>query len=276
MVARQRQLHKRTIGYVNDTPLHFALRRTQARFSAARTWISIGVVGVLIGLLGPFGTYESMALAGRVAYWLANAAGGYLIGFFAVVLAQRWRKPQAIWRQTVQAGLVAGTPVALFAFALNVLVFGQPTIDLPSLLLYCVLIAMGFFIVRTLVVPAVPAASTPPASLEAAMPAPPALLARLPHALRGRLLHLAVADHYVDVSTSKGHELLLMRLSDAIAETAPVPGLQVHRSHWVALDAVRRSARQAGKPVLELENGTVVPVSRSYVEAVRAAGLLSR
>jgi DNA-binding LytR/AlgR family response regulator len=29
-----------------------------------------------------------------------------------------------------------------------------------------------------------------------------------------------------------------------------------------------------GKPVLELENGTLVPVSRTYLEAVRAAGLL--
>nr|WP_282558860.1 LytTR family DNA-binding domain-containing protein [Devosia litorisediminis] len=92
--------------------------------------------------------------------------------------------------------------------------------------------------------------------------------------MRGRLLHLAVADHYVDVTTDKGHELVLMRLSDAIAETAPQPGLQVHRSHWVALNGVKRGLRQSGKPMLELENGTLVPVSRSYLPAARAAGLL--
>ena len=87
---------------------------------------------------------------------------------------------------------------------------------------------------------------------------PAALLARLPHGTRGKLLHLAVADHPVDVTTDRGHALVLIRLSDAIAETAPTPGLQVHRSHWVALDAVR-GTRQVGKPVLHLQNGTVSP-----------------
>ena len=111
------------------------------------------------------------------------------------------------------------------------------------------------------------------------MPSPaataPAILDRLPLPQRGRLIHLAVNDHYVDVATSKGTTLVLLRLSDAIRETAPVPGLQVHRSRWVALDAIRKTARQAGKPVLELENGTTVPISRSYLPAARAAGLVS-
>lgn len=83
-----------------------------------------------------------------------------------------------------------------------------------------------------------------------------------------------MADHYVDVTTDQGHALVLTRLSDAMRETAPIQGLQVHRSHWVALDAVRRTTRQAGKPMLELENGTLVPVSRSFLPAARAAGLL--
>lgn len=65
-----------------------------------------------------------------------------------------------------------------------------------------------------------------------------------------------------------------MRLLDAIRETAPVAGMQVHRSHWVGLDAVRRSLRQNGKPVLELDNGTLVPVSRTYLAAAKQAGLI--
>ena len=104
--------------------------------------------------------------------------------------------------------------------------------------------------------------------------AEPALLDRLPRQQRGRLIHIAVSDHYVDVTTDKGTTLVLMRLSDAMRETAPVAGMQVHRSHWVALDAVRHGIRQGGKPVLELENGILVPVSRSFIEAVKAAGLL--
>src|SRR5690606_35602655 len=117
------------------------------------------------------------------------------------------------------------------------------------------------------------ASQTKPAALapDAMVPAEPALLDRLPRPQRGRLIHLAVSDHYVDVTTDKGTSLVLMRLADAIRETAPIAGMQVHRSHWVALDAVTRGTRQKGKPVLELENGARVPVSRTYIEAARAA-----
>jgi DNA-binding LytR/AlgR family response regulator len=111
-----------------------------------------------------------------------------------------------------------------------------------------------------------------PESLE---PRQPALLDRLPRHLRGRLLHLEVSDHYVEITTDKGKNMVLMRLADAMRETAPTRGLQVHRSHWVALEAVRKSFRQSGKPVLELEDGTIVPVSRSYLAAAREVGLLS-
>ena len=100
----------------------------------------------------------------------------------------------------------------------------------------------------------------------------PALLERLPRPLRGPLWRISVADHYVEVTTDKGSSLVLMRLSDAIKEVAPTAGLQVHRSHWVALDAVRRGTRQNGRPALELVDGSVVPVSRTYLVAVRAAG----
>ena len=273
MVAMQSRLHKRTIGYVNDTPVHFALRRTQIRFTAARTWIILVIVGVLAGLVGPFGTYQSMPVAGRIAYWLASSAGCYFVGFVGAVLVLDWLKPSSAPARIVLAGLAAGIPVTLLAYGLNVLVYGGPTIDILTLGCYCLLISTAFVLIRQVIVPNAPAAAV---VQQAVVPAEPALLARLPHAIRGRLLHLAVSDHYVDVTTSKGHELVLIRLSDAMTETAPVPGLQVHRSHWVALDAVKRSSRQAGKPVLELENGTIVPVSRTFLDAARAAGILAR
>jgi DNA-binding LytR/AlgR family response regulator len=64
-----------------------------------------------------------------------------------------------------------------------------------------------------------------------------------------------------------------MRLADAIRETGMVPGLQIHRSHWVAKDAVAKVHRSEGKLMLELRNGMRLPVSRSYLAAARDAGL---
>ena len=48
-------------------------------------------------------------------------------------------------------------------------------------------------------------------------------------------------QNYVEVWTERGTHLVLMRLSDAIRETAGENGLQIHRSHWVALGAVKRT-----------------------------------
>jgi hypothetical protein len=135
---------------------------------------------------------------------------------------------------------------------------------------YCLVVA-GVVVSMSVLV----AGQQPDATKTASPPEPPPILERLPLPQRGRLLHLEVADHYVEVTTDRGRALLLLRLSDAIRETAPVPGLQVHRSHWIALDAVRKATRQSGRPVLELENGAIIPISRSYLEAARAAGLVT-
>ena len=85
-----------------------------------------------------------------------------------------------------------------------------------------------------------------------------------------RLIALEGEDHYVRVHTDAGSELVLMRLADAIAETAPVEGLQVHRSWWVARDAVQRIERNSRTLRLSLDNGITAPVARNHAARVRA------
>jgi len=104
--------------------------------------------------------------------------------------------------------------------------------------------------------------------------AKPALLDRLPLPQRAPLVSISVTDHYVEVSTEKGKTLVLMRLSDAIRETRPTRGLQIHRSHWVALEAVARTVRNGDKLLIELKDGRRLPVSRSFARDVRDARLV--
>jgi DNA-binding LytR/AlgR family response regulator len=66
--------------------------------------------------------------------------------------------------------------------------------------------------------------------------------------------------------------MLLMRLADAIAEMDVTPGLQVHRSWWVAEGAVRKVERKGRTIMLTLSNGIAVPVSRPNVAKVKQAG----
>ena len=64
----------------------------------------------------------------------------------------------------------------------------------------------------------------------------------------------------------------MLRLSDAVAELEGLEGAQVHRSWWVARDAVRGVKRGDGRAVLTLEGGIEVPVSRRHARVLRDAG----
>lgn len=257
---------------MNDTPLQLALREVQASFTSPRALLGMAAVALVLGLSGPFDTFVQMGAAQRLVYWLAVVLLTYAIGRFTATLVgevMRERLPQRPARLLV-AAIVCGMPVTATVLAINAIAFnGSPGIEPLLLWLYCTLIATAvLFVVSTLV--AGPVAAPVPADPDA----PPALLERLPHPQRGRLLALSVQDHYVEVLTDKGRALVLMRLSDAIRETGAVPGLQIHRSHWVALAAVKRVVRAGGKVLVELPNGDRLPISRGFLPAARAAGLV--
>jgi hypothetical protein len=89
------------------------------------------------------------------------------------------------------------------------------------------------------------------------------------------VLALKAEDHYVRVFSDRGEKLLLLRISDAIAALGAVEGARVHRSYWVAKSAVERSEAHGRNVTLYLKNGVQVPVSQTYKEFARQAGLLS-
>ena len=97
------------------------------------------------------------------------------------------------------------------------------------------------------------------------------LLERLPVGVRGPLLHLRMQDHYVEVHTDRGSELVLLRFSDALKELGGTEGMQVHRSHWIARHALKKITRRGSRTFAHLSNGSEVPVSRSYAKSLREA-----
>lgn len=84
----------------------------------------------------------------------------------------------------------------------------------------------------------------------------------------GRLLFLKAELHYLQVVTEKGSSLVLYNLSDAVSELSADTGLLVHRSYWVAYDAIKTLTRRGRQGMLELQNGDSVPVSRSKLKTV--------
>jgi hypothetical protein len=94
------------------------------------------------------------------------------------------------------------------------------------------------------------------------------LLDRLPLAIGRQLVSITSDLHYLQVVTRRGRATVLGSLSEAEAELG-ARGLRIHRSHWVALDAVRRLRRGAQGWRCELHDGRSMPVSRRRAAEIK-------
>ena len=63
--AHQMHLRQRTDGYVKDTLLHSTIREMQALLFSPRFWGALLAVSAILGLTGPFGTYQELELLPR-------------------------------------------------------------------------------------------------------------------------------------------------------------------------------------------------------------------
>ncbi len=236
-----------------------------------------GLLVVIVGLAGPFGTYDSLTVSARLGFWLALIA-------LAVPVSALCRAWVNRWLQGRPARLRAAGVAAMFALAYTPLLYVATLglqrrglaqmVPLWQMGLVTFLSAQAVCAVRRCLGehPAGPAA---PMAADAPLPSEPSrLVERLPPELHGALRKISVRDHYVDVHTEKGTGSLLLRLSDAIAEVGPVPGAQVHRSHWVAWAAVSGVERGKGGTVLLLTCGCRVPVSRANRDKLAGQGLI--
>lgn len=95
-----------------------------------------------------------------------------------------------------------------------------------------------------------------------------AFMSLLPPDKRGRLLLLKSELHYLQVMTDQGSSLILYNLGDAIDQLPPALGIMVHRSYWVALDAIEKLEKRGRQGELSLRNGQRVPVSRNRMAEV--------
>ena len=240
------------------------------------TLVTMAGVILFVTLAAPFRTGELLPLGPRVVYWGAMIVLTYGVGL-GIDLALRHRIAGLdMVPRVLLAGLATAAGVVVVVVVLNLVTFGwlpdgrEWPVFVGTVAALTVLTTAGFQTLSH----HLNAAKTPVTS--AAPPAPPALLDRLPLEKRGALVALSVEDHYVRIRTTKGEELILMRLSDAMRETGDVAGAQVHRSHWVAFDHVAQAERSGDRAILTLTDGTQIPVSRANLPKIKEAGLLPR
>lgn len=247
----------------------------------------IWACAVLVSVVaGPFGTMDLLDLKDRFVFWgvvvTISVVAGYLVRavVFALILPERRIAQEVL----VIALLVALLSPAIWWIAQSFpAVTGTYSARLVFIALYVFIIALSVIMLRHLIPQLEPGAMRFLAGENGeilpddARPPPPQprLTRRLEPDIAGPILRLTSQDHHVEVATTRGKQMLRMRLVDAIDEMDPVEGYCTHRSHWIALAAIDRVEREGSqKSWIVLINGDRVPVSRKYRPELESAGIL--
>lgn len=250
---------------VNDSLVSDAL--AEARDLARRPgfWVSLLGVSLMIGFIGPFGTFDDLPLLKRLGYWLVVCPATLWAGFLpaTIVFAAAERLGTGALVALILSALASSIPVTVLMAGLHHGLFGQPFVpEALTLFPYIAIVSVAVIGVfdQLVPVPAAPEATT----------ASPSWLEVLPDHLGRDLIVLQAQDHYVMAQTSLGQALIRARLSDAEVALGGF-GLRVHRSWWVARSGIKDYAYRDGSPVIVLRNGREIPVGRAYRKRVRAA-----
>jgi hypothetical protein len=244
--------------------MQFTNRERQVPLAIRHAGTAVAL-GLLLGFLGPFRTGTTLDPPVRYAFWLGLALFGYACVLAARLVVQRPASPTL---RLLAITLVSAVPQTFAAaWALSMVQPGRAFGPLHLVTLFgpvaVVQLGLALAASRSATRP-LPATPSPPSERAA-----PAFLERVPARLGRELIALEAEDHYLRVHTALGSELILARLSDAVAQLEAFDGLQVHRSWWVAADSVLGTVTQDGRTALRLKNGLTAPVSRTHLPAVR-------
>ncbi|MEM7329103.1 MAG: LytTR family DNA-binding domain-containing protein [Pseudomonadota bacterium] len=228
----------------------------------------VAIIGSAIGLAGPYGTFTNMSIIPRIGYWLLAISLPWILWetFYAL---GRALLPRRLGSRVVMALLMPPFALggSLLATGLNGAVFGREeqsffeawSTSLLNWLLFSICIILPLILIADEL------------SRRERHKGGADLLGffslKIPEKLRdGDLIAIKSEGHYLRVFTSRGDDLILMSLEDAIAALSAYPGVRTHRSWWVAVDQI---ASENVSSELVTHGGLRVPVSRRRRSAVR-------
>lgn len=246
------------------------------------------IVGVLLGFLAPFGM-DQISVGYSIFYWVTTCVLGYCI-YFPIYYFGDKILAKAItthWIRVAISTLPASVLMTFVVIILNGLFFSDEILfqihflfAFPKVLLIGAVLTVISIIQeyikhqkKELIRQQKHNEQLQQQTLVATNQQISKFLDMLPIDKRGQLQCLEMSDHYVKVYTENGHHLLLMRFKDAIESLADYPGIQTHRSWWVATEVVASVKKDGRKLTLVLKNGLEVPVSRTYTGALKSANI---
>jgi len=248
------------------------------RWARVMSWATLA--GVEFGMIGPFGSYASNIFT-RTAYWTGLFWVGSVVLWPSTVSALRHGPRHGFPPLFSMAAIVllACVPLAMAGAVATYLCWpnraaGMRPLEWYWLTLSVALPAMAGLVWlelgRTDLLRLRPGPMAKEA--EAQNPLPPST--PLPAHILDSALCLQMEDHYVRVHGDHHSHMHFAVMRDVIAALGNGRGLQVHRSWWVARDAVKYWSREGRSVQLTLNNGLCVPVARNRVAILRAEGWL--
>lgn len=264
-------------------------------------------IGLGLGFIGPYGTYQALDADIRVFFWMSSVSLGWVEAIFFSYALRGFTVGSRFegWPTLVAATIITTIPVYFQVLFLADLVEGfvrtpkmEEKVTLPSvyfIVLFCMIIqwmiierwrlvpnkddltqdvipqsSQAEVLQTTSLVPSRVQEAPLPSAEKAELPHPAIRLKDMPKDLMGDILCIRVEDHYLRITTTQGEGLILKRMKDAVAELDACDGMQVHRSWWVARSAVMQVETVSRQKILILTNGLEVPVSRTYLPSLKA------
>lgn len=252
------------------------------RWVRVLTWATIA--GIEFGLIGPFGSYASHLLT-RIAYWTALFWTGSLLIWpsvvFALMLGSRRGLPPLV--SIAALVLLACIPLSVLGAVETYLCWPVRAASITTLEWYgfTVIVAlpataalMWLELGKTSFFRSILAGHLGSFEPNENPPARPSTPSTLPDHILATAICLQMEDHHVRVHMQARSYLYFALMRDVVGAMEARRGLQVHRSWWVASDAVQRWEQDGRAVFLILTNGLRVPVARNRVATLRAQGWL--
>ncbi|MEP1089710.1 MAG: LytTR family DNA-binding domain-containing protein [Rhizobiaceae bacterium] len=240
-------------------------------------------------VFGPFGISEASSLLGRLQLSLVLNTISWTIGVLVVVPIRMWMfsEGHSHPRSIIFAATIANF-IILPTFIWTLEAWLDRTVDLSQIFEQFLALAALITVIPLFMAPPpdtrlingkTPEQSSPNRETVNEASWTNSILLNISPDKRGALWALVARDHYVEVITARGTELILMRLSDAIEQCDNRAGIRCHRSAWVSKIGFRDVLRKPNrKLVVRLPDGYEISVSRSrekqvlsYFDAVKAA-----
>ncbi len=253
------------------TGMHLTLRELQLMVFDKRSLAICVTAAFICTVAAPFGT-GATPVPMRALYWTLCIFSASVMS--TAIITSAHRSPALdilpLWAKSPVGALAFALLYAGVLVALTRLFFGnRPSIPgYVELFLYAAPIAVAVAVIVDLF-------RAEEAPQTAASPSD-RFFKRLKPALGRDLVCLSMQDHYLEVKTKLGAQLVLMRFSDALEELTDQPGWRIHRSHWVAEGGVANIRREGGKTFIVTTDDAELPVSRTYLPALRESALFKR